>query len=284
MTTQPPPSGEVEALVAPEELARLVLAATCITDDSEEWQGRCPRVTINHVGFRSLRERLLSALDQQRQALEEAKRAPDLDTLAHAGDQLAIVAERLIRARNGGVASEGILAEAEMVLGRQLNAWNAAKAGYRIQQFQDVVKRAEVAEAKLAEAERDIRDRLSEAYQQGCLDTHRAVRRDPELAQDDDPEFAEAGHDYAIRAAASYSPSTREGGAETYRHVKRGGAYTVVGNAILQSEEPLHDGASVLVYRGEGGDLWARPPDEFNDGRFVLPSPSTPAPKGGDAV
>jgi hypothetical protein len=59
-----------------------------------------------------------------------------------------------------------------------------------------------------------------------------------------------------------------------YRHIKRGSTYTVVGEARIQSDEPLFDMSDVVIYRcDEHGGLWARPPAEFNDGRFeALPA------------
>lgn len=55
----------------------------------------------------------------------------------------------------------------------------------------------------------------------------------------------------------------------TYRHLKRGTSYRVVGEALLQiSTEQLKDGDSVTVYQGEDGKLFVRGTDEFHDGRF----------------
>ncbi|MCQ8240567.1 hypothetical protein [Rhizosaccharibacter radicis] len=53
------------------------------------------------------------------------------------------------------------------------------------------------------------------------------------------------------------------------RHKKCGTLYEVIGQAGLQTEQPLSDEAPLIVYRGlKDGDLWARSPDEFEDGRF----------------
>jgi len=55
---------------------------------------------------------------------------------------------------------------------------------------------------------------------------------------------------------------------ETYRHKRRGSAYTVVGRAILQTGAPIGDDQELVIYRGEDGHLWARSVVEFCDGRF----------------
>ncbi|USN15284.1 hypothetical protein KIKIMORA_01380 [Brevundimonas phage vB_BpoS-Kikimora] len=51
-------------------------------------------------------------------------------------------------------------------------------------------------------------------------------------------------------------------------HIKRGGAYTLYGAGIIQTETPLKDGDNVVIYRDEDGRWWARPPIEMYDGRF----------------
>lgn len=53
-----------------------------------------------------------------------------------------------------------------------------------------------------------------------------------------------------------------------YRHKKRGTLYTVIGMGHLQCEKPLTDMSVIVIYRGEDGNLWARDPNEFYDGRF----------------
>ena len=56
---------------------------------------------------------------------------------------------------------------------------------------------------------------------------------------------------------------------ERVRHRKRGSTYAVVGTAGLQSSSgAIGEGEHLVVYRGEDGDLWARPEREFRDGRF----------------
>lgn len=67
-----------------------------------------------------------------------------------------------------------------------------------------------------------------------------------------------------------------------YRHLKRGTLYTAIGDAELQSARRLDEGVILRVYRGDDGRLWARPADEFLDGRFeevteqlALPSDGT---------
>ncbi|MFG1340406.1 hypothetical protein [Xanthobacter autotrophicus] len=66
----------------------------------------------------------------------------------------------------------------------------------------------------------------------------------------------------------------------THRHVKRGSFYRVIGEADAQVNEDgmtvggkgarvLCDGDALIIYEGANGKMWARFPDEFNDGRFV---------------
>ena len=93
-----------------------------------------------------------------------------------------------------------------------------------------------------------------------------------------------------LRPAAPPHPGIR------VRHKKRGTTYTVVGHAGLQISiadgntvssdriglEPInfkrfHEGDRLVVYRGDDGRLWARDPDEFNDGRFE-PAEDAPVP------
>lgn len=61
------------------------------------------------------------------------------------------------------------------------------------------------------------------------------------------------------------------------RHKKRGTTYEVLGLAEVQistsygeplSSRRLNEGDRLVVYQGEDGKLWARFPDEFEDGRF----------------
>ena len=54
----------------------------------------------------------------------------------------------------------------------------------------------------------------------------------------------------------------------TFRHLKRGSAYTAIGVASVQTETPITEGARLVVYRGADGALWARPENEVLDGRF----------------
>lgn len=49
---------------------------------------------------------------------------------------------------------------------------------------------------------------------------------------------------------------------------RKGGRYQYVGSAKVQTDTPLADYDSVIVYRAEDGTLWVRPNAEFHDGRF----------------
>jgi hypothetical protein len=55
-----------------------------------------------------------------------------------------------------------------------------------------------------------------------------------------------------------------------YKHRKRGTEYSVLGEGMLQVEndEKLEDYSSVVIYKGDDGQLWVRSRDKFHDGRF----------------
>lgn len=79
----------------------------------------------------------------------------------------------------------------------------------------------------------------------------------------------------ALRAAALAALSAPpqiggvpEGWRPTHRHLKRGSSYQQIGLASLQCSEPCAETAVLVIYRCDDGKLWARPHDEFNDGRF----------------
>ena len=64
------------------------------------------------------------------------------------------------------------------------------------------------------------------------------------------------------------SSSHQEIQGTTVRHRKRGTTYKIIAKATLQTTMPIADEAAVVIYQGEDGRLWARPVDEFFDGRF----------------
>lgn len=55
---------------------------------------------------------------------------------------------------------------------------------------------------------------------------------------------------------------------QMFQHNKRGSLYAVVAEAELQTAAPVPEGARLVVYVGLDGRLWARPAEEFHDGRF----------------
>ena len=73
----------------------------------------------------------------------------------------------------------------------------------------------------------------------------------------------------------------------THRHKKRGSEYMLLGIGKMQTSywhdflgglpecAELADMREVTIYRGKDGQLWVRPREEFEDGRFE-PLPSTP--------
>lgn len=55
----------------------------------------------------------------------------------------------------------------------------------------------------------------------------------------------------------------------TYRHVKRGGTYTVMGLVTMQVDGSPLDMTKAVVYESQAdGSMWVRPLAEFEDGRF----------------
>lgn len=70
--------------------------------------------------------------------------------------------------------------------------------------------------------------------------------------------------------AARLDMSEREKNKPKVRHLKRGTTYNILGKARIQTEWPVVDNVELTVYQGtEDGKMWARPTDEFEDGRFV---------------
>lgn len=88
--------------------------------------------------------------------------------------------------------------------------------------------------------------------------------------------------DNAARIAAlSIAPSTADGWRPTHRHMKRGTEYVLLGIGKMQTaawREPMANTTTgsvavdlhpVAIYRSvDDGSLWARPREEFEDGRF----------------
>ncbi len=102
----------------------------------------------------------------------------------------------------------------------------------------------------------------------------------------------------AIRALSPAEPAQGKQWQPTHRHVKRGTKYQLIGVGKIQTENWVDgitikptltaegrleitsdqiDMQEVAIYRGDDGQLWARPVAEFNDGRFeALPAAPTP--------
>lgn len=54
-----------------------------------------------------------------------------------------------------------------------------------------------------------------------------------------------------------------------FRHLKRGSRYRVLNVQFeVQSSRPIVEGETLICYFDARGKGWARPADEFNDGRF----------------
>lgn len=61
-----------------------------------------------------------------------------------------------------------------------------------------------------------------------------------------------------------------QGWRPTHYHVATKRLYRLVSSVTLQTAEPLGDEAFLALYQGENGLFWARPAEEFWDGRFAL--------------
>lgn len=57
---------------------------------------------------------------------------------------------------------------------------------------------------------------------------------------------------------------------DRWKHKERGTTYERIGGALVQNSGGgrICEGDVLTVYRGEDGQLWARPSHEFHDGRF----------------
>lgn len=131
-------------------------------------------------------------------------------------------------------------------------------------------------------------DSVDMAHMMAVLSTNYLQEHAPEKLRKDPTGEIVAGrlmlaHVYAwMRAPGSFFPhgftpvadamkaflATLPRGMRQWRHKKRGTTYAEIGTLIVQAAQPVNDGEPLLVYIGEKGDLYGRPPVEFADGRF----------------
>ncbi len=102
-----------------------------------------------------------------------------------------------------------------------------------------------------------------------------------------------------VLSALQAAPVQQQTWRPTHRHVKTGGEYMLLGIGKMQAgkwktptirpddcgqKRWVHvsiDMREVAIYRGADGSLWARPVEEFNDGRFApLPTNSEASSNG----
>lgn len=60
----------------------------------------------------------------------------------------------------------------------------------------------------------------------------------------------------------------------TIQHVKRGTQYQIIGDGLLQCEEPMQDYERLQAYMDNNGTLWFRPLKEFTEDRFITIDPT----------
>lgn len=86
---------------------------------------------------------------------------------------------------------------------------------------------------------------------------------DQERADKSNRDYWQAMLAAAPQPPVAGQPAEPSPAAPPFIHKKSGGRYQFVGLAHLQTDQPLGDMASVTVYRGEDGRLWAREGREF---------------------
>ncbi len=106
---------------------------------------------------------------------------------------------------------------------------------------------------------------------------------------DDDCDCGKPSNTSAAETGSGAMPLQPGQPGTRYRHVKRGGEYTLRLIGQVQTDEPLKDYDRIVVYQDDAaGMVWARPPHEFFDGRFERIAdeqhPATPTAASGQAV
>jgi hypothetical protein len=127
---------------------------------------------------------------------------------------------------------------------------------------------AQVKEALADVAEREDRRQAAEVHESWSYDRSTGVWEPPNT-EAEEADLVSSQIVRFLRTLAAERP--------THRHRKRGGLYIIRGRGMLQTEKPLADETTLLVYQDASGALFFRTPEEFEDGRFeALPAGIAP--------
>ena len=118
-----------------------------------------------------------------------------------------------------------------------------------------------------------VRDNPEDAGQVQRPDLHGVAVPDGEAGQGAAVRVHATGDDAVSDGVACNAEDIRRGrviAGDMFMHRKRGTSYRIlVVKASLQTSQPIAEGTDIIVYMGSDGQIWARPIEEFGDGRFL---------------